>query len=142
MFAKVAGPCRCRTPFIASPSNLPTCRVGDGGVVHVNIHPAAGYDHFDVVPPVLPERCPRLILRKKVPERDTVSLGSVLHACPEDRTARIGPKLFELEVLLGPADGKLFLAAPPDRIDVELDGSVAERDVFSTALPLFSRNRP
>ena len=30
LFAKVAGPCRCRPPFIASPSNLPTSRVGDG----------------------------------------------------------------------------------------------------------------
>ena len=30
MFAKVAGPCSRRPPFIASPSNLPTSSVGDG----------------------------------------------------------------------------------------------------------------
>src|SRR4051794_27991350 len=83
-----------------------------------------------MVPPVLPERRPRLILRKEVPQQHTMSLRRILDAGPEGRTARIGPQVEQLEitfVLLAKGDSG---CAPPDRIDVELDRSVAERDVF------------
>ena len=59
-----------------------------------------------------------------------MSLRRILHAGPERRTVRIRPEVQELEVivvLLAKGDAG---RAPPDRIDVELDRSVAERDAF------------
>src|SRR5262245_48591449 len=59
-----------------------------------------------------------------------MSLRRILHAGPEGWTVRIRPKVQELEttfVLLTKGHSR---CAPPDRINVELDRSVAERDAF------------
>src|SRR5262245_32830101 len=59
-----------------------------------------------------------------------MSLGRILHAGAEGRTTRIRPKIQELKipfVLLTKRDSG---HPSPDRIDIELNRSVAERDVF------------
>src|SRR5215467_908763 len=59
-----------------------------------------------------------------------MSLRRVLDASPEGRTVRIGPKIYELEVIFVlPPKGNAG-HSPPDCIDVELDRPVAERHVF------------
>jgi len=59
-----------------------------------------------------------------------MSLRRVLYAGPEGRTARIRPKVKELEITFVLLTKGYSGCAPPDRIDVELDRSVAERDAF------------
>ena len=59
-----------------------------------------------------------------------MSLRRILYAGPEGRTARIGPKVQELEITFVLLTKGYSGCAPPDRIDVELDRSVAERDAF------------
>ena len=57
-------------------------------------------------------------------------LRRVLDAGPEGRTVRIGPEVQELEVLVVLLTKGDSRCAPPDRIDVELDRAVAERDAL------------
>ncbi len=57
-------------------------------------------------------------------------LRRVLNAGMESRTGRIRPQVQEFEilfVLLTKSDSR---RAPPDRVDVELNRSIAERDIF------------
>src|SRR3954451_15225942 len=59
----------------------------------------------------------------------------ILYAGPEGRTGRIRPEVYKLEivfVLLAKGDSG---RAPPDRIDVELYRSVAERDASEYRIP-------
>src|SRR3954468_12497687 len=63
-----------------------------------------------------------------------MSLGRVLNAGPEGRTGRIRPKVYEFEILFVLLTKGYSGHAPPDRIDVELDGSVAEGHVFECRL--------
>ena len=59
-----------------------------------------------------------------------MSLRRVLHARVEGRTSRIGPEIQQLEILFVlPTEGYGRHAAP-DRINVEFDRSVAERNVL------------
>jgi hypothetical protein len=69
-------------------------------IVHEHVHPPSGHDHLDVVPPVLPARRPRLVLRKEIPQQDAMRLGRILYARPEGRTCRIGPEIQQLEVVV------------------------------------------
>src|SRR6476659_2887180 len=59
-----------------------------------------------------------------------MSLRRILYAGPEGRTARIRSKVKELEITFVLLTKGYSGCAPPDRIDVELDRSVAERDPF------------
>src|SRR5258705_2015964 len=59
-----------------------------------------------------------------------MSLRRILYAGPEGRTARIRPKVKELEITFVLLAKGYSRCAPPDRIDVELDRSVAERDAL------------
>ena len=59
-----------------------------------------------------------------------MSLRRILYAGPEGRTARIRPKVKELEITFVLLTKGYSGRPPPDRIDVELDRSVAERDAF------------
>src|SRR5215831_18007879 len=83
-----------------------------------------------MVPPVLPKGRAVFILRKEVPEQDTVSLRRVLDAGPEGRTARIGPEIQQLEIAFVLLTKGNSWCAPRNRVHVELDRSVAERDVL------------
>ena len=71
-----------------------------------------------------------------------MSLGRVLYAFPESRAARILPRYKSSKLFSSCWRKAVSGHATPDRIDVELDRSVAEGDVLSAALPLFSRIRP
>src|SRR4029077_15057633 len=103
---------------------------GRWDIVHEHIHPSAGDDDLDVVPPGFPKRRPVFILRIQVPEQDPMRLRRVLDAGPEGRTVRIGPEVQQLEVLVVLLTKGDSGCAPPYRIDVELDRSVAERDAL------------
>src|SRR5262249_53149608 len=82
-----------------------------------------------VIPAVLSEWSARLILRKEVPEQDAVGLRRVLDACPERRACGIRPEVEQLEIpFVLPAKGNSGHSAA-NREDIELDGSVAEREV-------------
>src|SRR3977135_431519 len=59
-----------------------------------------------------------------------MSLRRILYARPEGRTVRIRPKVLGLEIALLLVTKGYSGCAPRDRIDVELDRSVAERDAF------------
>src|ERR1700732_346659 len=59
-----------------------------------------------------------------------MSLRRILYAGPEGRTARIRPEVEELEIIFVLLTKSYSGCTPPDRIDVELDRSVAERDAF------------
>ena len=59
-----------------------------------------------------------------------MSLRRILYAGTEGRTVRIGPKVEELEIAFVLLTKRYSGCAPPDCIDVELDGSVTERDAF------------
>lgn len=57
-------------------------------------------------------------------------LRRILHARMEGRTSRIGPQVQEFKIIFVLLPKRDSRRAPADRIDVELDGTVAERDVF------------
>ena len=59
-----------------------------------------------------------------------MSLRRVLYAGMKGRAGRIRPEVYELEILLVLLSKGDSRRAPPNRIYVELDGSIAERDAF------------
>jgi hypothetical protein len=59
-----------------------------------------------------------------------MSLRRILYAGPKGRTARIRPKVYELEITFVLLTKGYSGCTSPDRINVEFDRSVTERDVF------------
>lgn len=57
-------------------------------------------------------------------------LRRILHAGLERRTGRIRPEVEQLEITFIPLTKSDSGCSPPDGIHVELDGSVAERDIL------------
>ena len=59
-----------------------------------------------------------------------MSLRRILHAGPESRTTRIRPQIQKFEIAFVLLTKGYSGSATPDRIDIELDGSIAERYAF------------
>ena len=71
-----------------------------------------------------------------------MNLRRILYASPEGRTGRIRLKIEELEITFVLLTKGYSGCVAPDRIDLELERSVAERDAFQYRTPLFSRIKP